>query len=83
MRFSGKLFLLPEPRAVWEPARHWNCERGRRCGCGLQGRKDAATGKISNVDMDRVVADIRALGRKAIGVMADVSKKRRGQGRRR
>jgi NAD(P)-dependent dehydrogenase (short-subunit alcohol dehydrogenase family) len=42
--------------------------------CVSKGRKDAATGKITNVDMDKVVAEIKALGRKSIGIMADVSK---------
>ena len=75
MRFSGKVvFITGAARGMGACAAVEFAKEGADVVCVSKGRKDAATGKITNVDMDKVVAEIKALGRKSIGIMADVSK---------
>ena len=74
MRFSGKVvFITGAARGMGACAALEFAKEGADVVAVSKGRKDAATGQITNVDMDKVVADIKALGRKAIGVMADVT----------
>ena len=75
MRFSGKVaFITGAARGMGACAALEFAKEGADVVAVSKGRKDPVSGKVSNDDLDKVVKEIKAMGRKAIGIMADVSK---------
>ena len=75
MRFSGKVaFITGAARGMGACIALEFAKEGADVIAVSKGREDPVSGKVSNDDLDKVVKEIKATGRKAIGIMANVTK---------
>ena len=75
MRFSGKVaFITGAARGMGACIALEFAKEGADVIAVSKGREDPVSGKVSNDDLDKVVKEIVAMGRKAIGIMANVTK---------
>jgi NAD(P)-dependent dehydrogenase (short-subunit alcohol dehydrogenase family) len=75
MRFSGKVaFITGAARGMGACAALEFAKKGADIVAVSRGRKDPVTRTLSNDDLDGVVNEIKTMGRRAIGVIADISK---------
>ena len=75
MKFIGKVaFITGAARGMGACIALEFAKEGADVIAVSKGREDPVSGKVSNDDLDKVVKEIVAMGRKAIGIMANVTK---------